>query len=80
MTIVTTGPASKFATMDLVGAPHQAIIGPKSIAEGKVELKTRRGGERELISVDAAIARLWRAGVTRNVTLIWRHTPSRAAL
>ena len=51
-------PGAKFATMDLVGAPHQAIIGPKSIAEGKVELKTRRGGERELISVDAAIARL----------------------
>ena len=51
-------PGAKFATMDLVGAPHQAIVGPKSIAEGKVELKTRRGGERELISVDAAIARL----------------------
>ena len=51
-------PGAKFATMDLVGAPHQAIIGPKSLAEGKVELKTRRGGERELISVDAAIARL----------------------
>ncbi len=51
-------PGAKFATMDLVGAPHQAIVGPKSLAEGKVELKTRRGGERELISVDAAIARL----------------------
>ena len=51
-------PGAKFAAMDLVGAPHQAIIGPKSIAEDKVELKTRRGGERELISVDAAIARL----------------------
>jgi prolyl-tRNA synthetase len=44
--------------MDLVGAPYQAIIGPKSLAEGKVELKVRRGGERELIGVDAAIARL----------------------
>ena len=51
-------PGAKFATMDLVGAPHQVIVGPKSIAEGKVELKIRRGGERELISVDAAIARL----------------------
>jgi prolyl-tRNA synthetase len=51
-------PGAKFATMDLVGAPHQAIVGPKSLAEGKVELKSRRGGERELISVDAAIARL----------------------
>ena len=51
-------PGAKFATMDLVGAPHQAIVGPKSLAEGKVEVKSRRGDERELISVDAAIARL----------------------
>src|ERR1700721_1757274 len=55
-------PGAKFATMDLVGAPHQAIVGPKSIAEGKVELKTRRGGERELISVEAATARFGREG------------------
>jgi prolyl-tRNA synthetase len=44
--------------MDLVGAPHQAIIGPKSLADGKVELKSRRADERELISVNAAIAKL----------------------
>ncbi len=36
----------------------RSIIGPKSLGEGKVEVKNRRGGERELISVDAAIARL----------------------
>ncbi len=51
-------PGAKFATMDLVGAPHQVIVGPKSLADGKVELKTRRGGERELVSVEAAIAKL----------------------
>ncbi|HLJ20413.1 MAG TPA: proline--tRNA ligase [Stellaceae bacterium] len=51
-------PGAKFATMDLVGAPWQAIVGPKGLAEGKIELKARRGGERELVSVDAAIARL----------------------
>ena len=51
-------PGAKFATMDLIGAPHQLIVGPKSLAEGKVEIKTRRGGERELASVEAAIARL----------------------
>jgi prolyl-tRNA synthetase len=51
-------PGAKFAAMDLVGAPHQAIIGPKSLADGKVELKSRRGDERELISVNAAIAKL----------------------
>ena len=51
-------PGAKFAAMDLVGAPHQVIVGPKSLAEGKVEIKTRRSGERELVSVEAAIARL----------------------
>ncbi len=51
-------PGAKFATMDLIGAPRQVIVGPKSLAEGKVELKARRDGERELASVDAAIALL----------------------
>ena len=51
-------PAAKFAAMDLIGAPHQVIIGPKSLGEGKVELKARRSGERELLSIGAAIAKL----------------------
>ena len=51
-------PGAKFAAMDLIGAPHQVIVGPKSLAEGKVEVKTRRSGERELVSLDAAIAKL----------------------
>ena len=51
-------PGAKFAAMDLVGAPRQAIVGPKSLGEGKVEVKTRRGGERELMSLDAAISLL----------------------
>ena len=51
-------PGAKFATMDLIGLPHQIIVGPKSLADGKVEVKTRKGGERELMSLDAAIAKL----------------------
>ena len=51
-------PGAKFATMDLVGAPHQIIVGPKSLADGKVEVKTRRGGERELVSLEAAVDKL----------------------
>ena len=51
-------PGAKFATMDLIGLPHQVIVGPKSLADGKVEVKTRRGGGRELMSVEAAIAKL----------------------
>src|SRR5277367_4204541 len=51
-------PGAKFATMDLIGLPHQVIVGPKSLAEGKVEIKDRRSGERELVSLEAAIAQL----------------------
>ncbi len=51
-------PGAKFATMDLIGLPHQVIVGPKSLAEGKVEIKNRRSGERELVSLEAAIAKL----------------------
>jgi len=50
-------PGAKFATMDLIGLPHQILVGPRSLAEGKVELKERRGGTRELVSVEDAIAR-----------------------
>ena len=51
-------PGAKFAAMDLIGLPNQVIVGPKSLADGKVEIKNRRNGERELVSIDAAIARL----------------------
>ena len=51
-------PGAKFATADLIGAPWQVIVGPKSLADGKVEVKHRRSGERETMSVEAAIARV----------------------
>jgi prolyl-tRNA synthetase len=48
----------KFATMDLIGLPWQVIVGPKALGDGKVELKHRRSGERELVSLEAAVAKL----------------------
>ena len=51
-------PGAKFATMDLIGLPHQVIVGPKSLADNKVELKNRRTGERELVAPEEALARL----------------------
>jgi prolyl-tRNA synthetase len=51
-------PGSKFATADLIGMPWQLLVGPKSLAEGKVELKRRMDGTRELVSPAAAVARL----------------------
>jgi prolyl-tRNA synthetase len=51
-------PGSKFATADLIGVPWQVLIGPKGLAEGKVELKRRETGERELLSLEDVVARL----------------------
>jgi prolyl-tRNA synthetase len=51
-------PGAKFATADLIGSPWQVMVGPKSLAEGKIELKRRATGERELLSIADAIARL----------------------
>jgi prolyl-tRNA synthetase len=49
---------AKFATMDLIGLPWQLLVGPKGLAEGKVELKRRDGGERELVAPAEAVKRL----------------------
>jgi prolyl-tRNA synthetase len=37
----------KFATMDLIGLPWQVTVGPRGVKEDKIELKSRRTGERE---------------------------------
>jgi prolyl-tRNA synthetase len=50
-------PGAKFATMDLIGLPAQIIVGPKGLADGKVEMKNRKTGAREMLSIDEAIAR-----------------------
>jgi len=51
-------PGAKFAKLDLIGLPFQIIVGPKGLAEGTVEVKTRAGGTRENLSLAAAITRL----------------------
>src|SRR5690606_28463034 len=51
-------PGAKFATADLIGIPYQGMGGPGSLAAGKVELKRRSDGARELLPADEAIARL----------------------
>ncbi|NJL50439.1 MAG: proline--tRNA ligase [Blastochloris sp.] len=50
-------PGAKFAKADLIGVPHQILVGPKGLAEGKVELKRRADGTRELLSPADALAR-----------------------
>jgi prolyl-tRNA synthetase len=51
-------PGAKFATMDLIGLPDQLVIGPRGIAAGTIELKHRRTGERQDISIENALARM----------------------
>jgi prolyl-tRNA synthetase len=53
-------PGAKFATADLIGVPWQVLIGPRGLAEGKVEVKQRAGGNREMMSPAAALDRLSR--------------------
>src|SRR5947209_13339748 len=43
-------PGSKFATADLVGIPWQVLVGPKGLAQGRIELKRRADGSRELVT------------------------------
>jgi prolyl-tRNA synthetase len=49
---------AKFASMDLIGLPWQVIVGPKGLADGKMELKRRSDGSRENVSPADVLARL----------------------
>jgi prolyl-tRNA synthetase len=49
---------AKLAGMDLMGLPKQIIIGPRGLAQGVVELKDRRTGEKQELSIESALARL----------------------
>jgi prolyl-tRNA synthetase len=51
-------PGAKFATADLIGIPFQVMIGPRGLAEGKIEIKRRADGSRELMSPADALERL----------------------
>jgi prolyl-tRNA synthetase len=48
-------PGGKFAAMDLIGLPWQLIIGPRGLAEGKVEVKRRATGERWTLPLEGAV-------------------------
>ncbi|MEM7616123.1 MAG: His/Gly/Thr/Pro-type tRNA ligase C-terminal domain-containing protein, partial [Pseudomonadota bacterium] len=48
---------AKFATMDLVGCPWRITVGPRGLKNGVVELTSRRTGDSEEMSPEAAIDR-----------------------
>ncbi len=49
---------AKFATMDLIGLPWRITVGPRGLEKGVVELTSRRSGESEELSPEAAVDRL----------------------
>lgn len=49
---------AKFATMDLIGLPWRITVGPRGLKNGKVELTSRRTGESEEMSPEAAVDRV----------------------
>ena len=51
-------PGAKFASADLIGVPWQILVGPKGLAAGKVEVKKRADGSRELLSSTDAVQQL----------------------
>jgi prolyl-tRNA synthetase len=54
----TDRPGAKFARMDLVGVPWQIIVGPKTVAEGVVELKRRGESDRQLLPLGQVMEHL----------------------
>ena len=42
--------------MDLIGLPQQIIVGPRGAKSGKVEVKSRRTGERRELNAEEALA------------------------
>jgi prolyl-tRNA synthetase len=49
---------AKFATMDLIGLPWRITVGPRGLKNGVVELTSRRSGDSEEMSLEAAVARV----------------------
>ncbi|WP_298728315.1 proline--tRNA ligase [uncultured Ferrovibrio sp.] len=52
---------AKFATMDLIGLPYQITVGPRGLKSGLVEVKNRATGEKEELSIEAALNKLAQA-------------------
>lgn len=51
-------PGVKFAIMDLIGLPTQIIVGPKSAAQNEVEIKDRKTGAKESLTIESVLNRL----------------------
>ncbi|MDA0998512.1 MAG: His/Gly/Thr/Pro-type tRNA ligase C-terminal domain-containing protein, partial [Proteobacteria bacterium] len=48
----------KFADMDLIGLPWQLVLGPRGLKTGVCEVKNRKTGEKQEMSMESALAKL----------------------
>ena len=48
----------RLAAADLIGIPWQILVGPKGLAEGKLEVKRRSDGSRENLSPVEVVAKI----------------------
>ncbi|WP_040976655.1 proline--tRNA ligase [Necropsobacter massiliensis] len=48
-------PGVMFADMELIGVPHMLVIGEKNLANGEIEYKNRRSGEKQMINKDQSV-------------------------
>ena len=55
----------KFATMDLIGLPWRITVGPRGLKNGVVEVTSRRTGDSEGMTPEAAVEKI--AGIYRGI-------------
>tara|TARA_R100000655_G_scaffold11493_2_gene26609 strand:- start:66 stop:959 length:894 start_codon:yes stop_codon:yes gene_type:complete len=55
----------KFATMDLIGLPWRITVGPRGLKNGVVEVTSRRTGDSEEMTPEAAVEKI--AGIYRGI-------------
>ncbi|WP_034912489.1 proline--tRNA ligase [Erwinia sp. 9145] len=48
-------PGVMFADMELIGVPHTIVIGDRNLDNNEIEYKSRREGEKRMISTDAIV-------------------------
>jgi prolyl-tRNA synthetase len=51
-------PGFKFKDADLLGMPYHVIVGEKNLANGKIEIKERKTGERTLVDAASVIEKI----------------------
>ncbi|MDV6315421.1 proline--tRNA ligase [Idiomarina sp. HP20-50] len=49
-------PGVMFTDMELIGIPHQVVVGERNLDENQVEYQSRKGGDKQKISLDDCIS------------------------